>query len=125
MARPGREGVNTPASWGRFRVVGPTVGWAFSKLVLLVLAMLATGCGNTFFVVYASSATNKLEEAHELGAEEFASYEYWMAHEYLVKARSEAAEADYSDAINLARESEEFSDKAIQLARSAHRGAGR
>lgn len=119
MAGLRREGVNTWASWGRGRVRGLTV------LPLLCLALLTASCGNTFFVVYSSSATNKLEEARELGAEEYASYEYWMAHEYLVKARSEAAEADYSDAINLARESEEFSDKAIQLARSAHRGAGR
>jgi hypothetical protein len=75
--------------------------------------------------VYSSGAANKLEEAKELGAEEYAAYEYWMAREYLVKARSEAAEADYSDAITLAQESREFSEKAIGLARAAHRGAGR
>jgi hypothetical protein len=89
------------------------------------LALSVTGCGNTIFVVNANSAANKLEEAEALGAEQYAAYEYWMAHEYLVKARSEAAEADYSDAINLADESEEFAQKAIELSKAAHRGAGR
>jgi hypothetical protein len=41
------------------------------------------------------------------------------------KAQSEASEADYSDAINLAETAEEYADKAINLARDAHRGAGR
>lgn len=94
-------------------------------LFALPLLLGLSGCGNAFYVVYASGATNKLEEAKELGAEEYAAYEYWMAREYLVKARSEAAEADYSDAITLAKESREFSDKAVDLARAAHRGAGR
>lgn len=106
-------------------------GWAGLRgragrcLLAGLLGLGAIGCGNTFFVVYANQAANKLEEARELGAEEYAAYEFWMAREYLTKARSEAAEADYSDAINLAQDSEEFSDKAIQLARAAHRGAGR
>lgn len=97
--------------------------WVIALCAPLLLGL--TGCGNAFYVVYASGATNKLEEAKELGAEEYAAYEYWMAREYLVKARSEAAEADYSDAISLAKESREFSDKAVELARAAHRGAGR
>jgi hypothetical protein len=102
-------------------------GWRRALLGLAAVPLLAslTGCGNAFYVVYASGATNKLEEAKELGAEEYASYEYWMAREYLVKARSEAAEADFSDAISLAKESRGFSEKAIGLARAAHRGAGR
>jgi len=99
-------------------------GWV-RALALLVALGAMTGCGNAFFVVYTSGATNKLEEAKELGAEEYAAYEYYMAQEYLTKARSEAAEADYSDAIDLAQESREFSEKAIELARAAHRSAGR
>jgi hypothetical protein len=102
---------------------GSARAWVIALSVPMLLGL--TGCGNAFYAVYANGATNKLEEAKELGAEEYASYEYWMAREYLVKARSEAAEADYSDAISLAKESREFSEKAIGLARAAHRGAGR
>lgn len=100
-------------------------GRVLGTAVVGLLLGATTGCGNTIWAMKANSATNKLEEAKEVGAEEFAPYEYWMAHEHLVKARSEAAEADYGDAIDLADTSEEYSEKAIRLAREAHRGAGR
>jgi formylmethanofuran dehydrogenase subunit B len=83
------------------------------------------GCGNALYAVQVNAASGKLAEAHELGAEQYAPYEYYLAKEHLQKSRSEAAEADYSDAVDLAAESEEYSDKAIRLAREAHRGAGR
>ncbi len=87
--------------------------------------LVCTSCGNTLYAVQANSASGKLEEARELGAEELAPYEYYYAKEHLQKAQSEAAEADYSDAVDLAATSEEYSEKAIRLAREAHRGAGR
>ena len=85
----------------------------------------AAGCGNTIYAFKASSAANKVEEAHELGAEKLAPYEYYYARQHLEKAQEEAAEADYSDAINLAEASEEYADKAIRLTKAAQRGAGR
>jgi glucan phosphoethanolaminetransferase (alkaline phosphatase superfamily) len=88
-------------------------------------ALTLNGCGSAVYAVQSTSATSKLEEAKELGAEEFAPYEYYMAVEQLKKAREEAANADYSDAINYAELSEEHSEKAIRLSRDAHRGAGR
>ena len=91
----------------------------------VALALFATGCGNTIYAFQANSASNKVEEARELGAETLAPYEYYYAKEHLQKAQEEAAEADYSDAINLAETSEEFADKAIRLAKQAERGAGR
>jgi hypothetical protein len=99
-----------------------------SKLWLSCCALVAlgaVGCGNTLYAVQANAASSKLEEARELGAEKYAAYEYFFAKEHLEKAETEASEADYSDAINLAETSEEYADKAIQLARDAHRGAGR
>jgi hypothetical protein len=88
-------------------------------------AFVASGCGNTLYAVQISAASSKLEEAHELGAEQYAAYEYWYAYEHIQKAESEASEADYSDAVNLAETGEEYAEKAIKLARDAHRGAGR
>jgi hypothetical protein len=90
-----------------------------------VLALSAAGCGNTIYAIQANAASGKLEEARELQAEKYAPYEYYYAREHLEKAQSEASEADYSDAINLAELAEEYADKAINLARDAHRGAGR
>jgi hypothetical protein len=87
--------------------------------------VVAAGCGNAIYAVQVNNASQKLEEARELGAEQYAAYEYWYAVEHIEKAESEASEADYGDAIDLATIGEEYADKAIQLARSAHRGAGR
>lgn len=93
--------------------------------VVFGLALSVAGCGNALYAVQVNSASSKVEEAHELGAEQYAPYEYYYAKEHLEKAQSEAAEADYSDAVDLAQASEEYADKAIRLAREAHRGAGR
>ena len=92
---------------------------------LALLALISAGCGNTLYAIQANSAASKVEEARELGAERFAPYEYYYAKEHLDKAMREAAEADYSDAANLAEVAEEFADKAIRLSRDAHRGGGR
>jgi hypothetical protein len=86
---------------------------------------LVGGCGNAVYAVAASRASSKLEEARQAGAEEDAPYEYWYAKLHLEKASSEAAEADYSDAIHLAEVAEEHAAKAIRLANEAKRGAGR
>jgi hypothetical protein len=71
----------------------------------------------------ASAAAGKLEQAHELGAEQSAPYEYFYAKEHLQKAQTEAAEADYGDAIDLAEASEKYAEKAIERAREARSGA--
>lgn len=93
--------------------------------LVLAVATALSGCGNTLYVFRVNAASNKLEEAKELGAEKLAPYEYYFAYEHLQKARTEAAEADYSDAINFAEVAEEHAEKAVRLAREAHRGAGR
>jgi len=99
----------------------------FTLAVTLALgaALCLGGCGHTIYAINVNSASAKLEEAHELGAELYAPYEYWFAVEHLDKAQTEASEGDYGDAIELAGIGEEYADKAIQLARDAHRGAGR
>jgi hypothetical protein len=88
-------------------------------------SLFMTGCGSTLYAVQANAASSKLEEARELGAERYAPYEYWFAREHIEKAEAEASEADYGDAAHLAAVAEDYADKAIKLARDAHRGAGR
>lgn len=100
----------------------------FEKLRAVAWVGLLTilpGCGNALYAVAANSASSKVEEARELGAEQYAAYDFYMATEHLHKAQTEASEADYSDATNLAEEAEAHADKAIQLARDAHRGTSR
>jgi len=103
----------------------PTSAGAGALAVCAGLLLLLSGCGNTLYAIQVTSASAKLEEASELGAELYAPYEYWYALEHIDKAQTEASEGDYGDAIELAGIGEEYADKAIQLARDAHRGAGR
>lgn len=100
-------------------------GHTFAWVATAVATMFLGGCGNAIYAVQASSASSRLEEARELRAEELAPYEYTMALEHLKKARSEAAEADYGDAIVFAEMCEDFSEKAIRISQEAHRSAGR
>lgn len=85
----------------------------------------ASGCGNFFYAIYSVGATSKLETAQTLRADKYAPYEYYYAKEHLQKAMEEAAAADYGDAIDLADEAEKHAQKAIELAKQAHEGAGR
>ncbi len=98
-------------------------GFWFGGVAALVLG--ATGCGHIHYAIYSSPAASKLEEARELGAEEFAPYEYYSAKAHWEKAQHEAAEADYSDAADLAETAEKFAIKAIKITRITRQGAGR
>lgn len=89
------------------------------------LSLASTGCVGIVYAVKANAAASKLEQAKTLNADELAEYEYYYAKEMLLKAQEEAATADYGDAIELADISEDFADKAIELSRDAHQGAGR
>jgi hypothetical protein len=89
-------------------------------LIAVGLAALA-GCGGVHYAINITSASSRVEEAKALGAEQLAPYEYYYAKEHLQQAQIEASEASYSDAANLAGEAEQYANKAIELAQSAHR----
>ncbi|PIE05519.1 MAG: hypothetical protein CSA75_04325 [Sorangium cellulosum] len=84
-----------------------------------------SGCGGVLYAAQAGGAAAKLEEAKQVGAEQSAPYEYYYAQAHMKKASEEASQGDYGDAAELAEIAEEYADKAIRLAREAHRGAGR
>jgi hypothetical protein len=92
--------------------------------IAFAVAFAVTGCGNMIYAVNVNAAANKIEEAKQLGAEQWAPYEYYYAKEHILKAQSEAAEADYGDAAELASISEEYAIKAIRIAK-ATRGAAK
>src|SRR4051812_46435109 len=89
------------------------------------MALGATGCGGFFYALDASAASSRIEEAQALGAEKYAPYEYYYAYEHLWKAMEEASSADYGDAIDFADAAEKSANKAIELSKQAHEGAGR
>jgi len=89
--------------------------WVF----VLPVAALVSGCGGGLYLVQVNAAETRLEEARALGAAETAPYEYYYAHEHLVKARTEAAEASYGDAIACAKVAEAYAEKAVAAAKGA------
>ncbi len=94
-------------------------------IALVVSAGVLAGCGPTLYTINAIPASSAVAEAEEAGAVENAPYEYWYAHEHLIKAREEASEASYEDAANYADLAEEFGTKARELGRRRMREMGR
>ncbi len=90
-----------------------------------LLSLIVFGCGPTLYAVNAGGASGVVEEAAAARAAEHAPYEYFYAVEHLKKAREEAAEANYQDAIHFASIAEEYGTKARDLARRRMREMGR
>jgi hypothetical protein len=97
---------------------------ALLGLGLAGLLLGAEGCGNAVYAIEANSAARRVEEARQLGAEQLAPYNFYYAEEHLKKAREEASQADYGDAIKLASAAEEHAAKAVKLAREAKKHGG-
>ena len=85
--------------------------------VLALLASSAAGCGPTWYTAEIISASSIVAEAEHADAEDRAAYEYWISREYLQKAREEAGEASYEDAIHYAQEAHRYAAEARDLAR--------
>jgi hypothetical protein len=99
--------------------------FALSGIAAAGLSLSSIGCGGVLYTASIFSAESKLEAAEALGAERYAPYEYWYAREHILKAKEEAALADYGDAIDFADTAVEYADKAATLARQTHEGSGR
>lgn len=92
--------------------------------MLLVAAVVwLAACGPTLYTMQISGARRAVEQAREADAARYAPYEYYLAAEHLVKAREEAAEASYEDAIRYAERAEELGARAREIARGRMRGA--
>jgi hypothetical protein len=89
---------------------------ARSLAVLVSGLVLATGCGNAIYVTRITRASDEVARAEQLGAAARAPYEYYFALEHLRKARTEATEADYGDAIALAQTAYDYASRAVQVA---------
>jgi hypothetical protein len=94
-------------------------------VAMATLIAFGSGCVGTVYAVKANDAASMLEQAKTLGATKTAEFEYYYARAHLDKAMEEAAQAEYGDAIEFASVAQEYAEKAIELARGAHKGAGR
>lgn len=89
---------------------------------LVALGTLAA-CGNLGYARQADRTAEKLANATQADAAEWAAYEVILARAYLQKAAEEAADAEYEYAFELARAAEVLADRAQQRAPGAPKRA--
>ncbi|MBK8169641.1 MAG: DUF4398 domain-containing protein [Sandaracinaceae bacterium] len=87
--------------------------------------LVSTGCGPLLYTINVAPASSAVEQARLAEAPTRAPYEYYLAQAYLVKAREEAAQANYQDAMIFAEHAEENATRAIALSRRNMRETGR
>lgn len=92
---------------------------------IVAAAVTCAACGPSLYTFNVVPASSAVEEARLADAAEHAPYEYFYARSYLDKAREEAAEANYQDAIRFAERANEFGTKARDMARRRMREMGR
>jgi hypothetical protein len=92
---------------------------------VVVLALVAAGCGPVGYTAVLLDATQAVEEARQEGAGETAPYEYYFATAHLEKAREEAGRAEYQHAMEQAGTAQEYGVRARDLARRRNRERGR
>ena len=92
---------------------------------IVAIAATFAACGPSLYTFNIVPASQAVEQAAQANAAEHAPYEYFYARSYLDKAREEAAEANYQDALRFAETANEFGTKARDLARRRMREMGR
>jgi hypothetical protein len=93
----------------RFRIAGRVLATA-------LVAIGAAGCGPVTSTMTINEATVAVEAAQAVEADRYAVYEYVSAVECLQKAKEEEGFSDFQAAIDLARKSRDFAEKARQRA---------
>mgnify|MGYP000270935182 CR=1 FL=1 len=83
------------------------------RLVPISLLVALAGCTAAKASLQIVNAEQSLTRAHSQGAEDIATYEYTMARLYLEKAQEEAGYSEFRIADALARQSAEWSDRAV------------
>jgi hypothetical protein len=92
--------------------------------VVVAVGLGSVGCGGVAYTAKINSVEGKVEHAKEVQAETYAPYYYYSAKERVLKAREEAARADYGDALDLLDEADADADQAITQAEAVRKGAG-
>lgn len=90
----------------------------------LVVTLFASGCGNTLYLVKVNEAEEDLQEAQEIGAEQYAPYEYYSAETRLKEAKKQAAQAEYGNASQLSNEASLYALSAIKKSKQIRESRG-
>ncbi len=86
---------------------------AMRRHVPIALVVWLAGCTAAKASIQIVNAEQSLSRAETQGAEDIAAYEYTMARLYLEKAREESGYSEFRIADALARQSAEWSDRAV------------
>jgi|SRR4051812_2113363 hypothetical protein len=98
-----------------------TFSWREVAVVSLTSLMtVAAGCGPVTYAVDVHSAETIVAKARAENADYYAPYELYFAEAQLVKAREEAAEGHYEDALEMVSVAEAYGRRALE--RSARPG---
>jgi hypothetical protein len=81
----------------------------------LLVACGLLGCGPVTYSVDIASAEHAIAAARAANASYYAPYELSFAEAHLVKAREEAAEGAYEDAIDMASVAEAYGRRALDI----------
>lgn len=92
---------------------------------VLVIGLVAAGCGPIEYSAVILDAHAAMAEAREADAHIHAPYEYYYAKEHIQKSREEAGYADYQASAQFGRTAEEYAMKARDIARNRRREMGR
>ena len=93
-------------------------------LVPIVCGLFVSGCGNTLYLVKVNEAEEDLHEAQEIGAEQYAPYEYYSAEARLKEAKKQAAQAEYGNASQLSNEASTYAESAIRKSKQVRDSRG-
>lgn len=86
------------------------------QLLAAAAACLLGACGPLHYTSNVIAAEGALEAARDGNARWQAAYEFYSAEIYLEKAREEAAEGQYEDAIRFADAATSYAQRALELA---------
>lgn len=88
-------------------------------LVAAVIVLSSSSCGSSLHLIKEQRAQRAFQEARELGAEEYAPYEFYAAQTRISEAKRQAAAAEYGTAAQLSQEASVFAEQAIAISKNA------
>ena len=98
-----------------------TLSWReVTRLSLMVLVFTCGACGPVTYAIDARSAEDIVTKARAEYADYYAPYELHFAEAQLAKAREEAAQGHYEDALDMVSVAEAYGRRALE--RSARPG---
>ncbi len=93
--------------------------------LLISLGCVSLSCGPVQYSHHMLRANAAVAEAEESDAAELAPYEYHYADELLKQARREVGHSDFQAAVKCAKGATEFGQKAVEIASRRRREKGR